>query len=125
MAIEFDDSTVRAYSTRLKNSGPRVGARASAAFRKTIHDIEADAKMLIEAYDAVDTGDMMNSTSSTIAGDGRFGEMTGEVGPTVDYGIYVHNGTSVMPGRPFLDDAFDRREPLLAQALAKIAESEL
>lgn len=125
MGIEFDASTVVAYSTRLKTAGGRVGARASMAFRKTILDIEADAKMLIEAYDAVDTGDLMNSVTNDIQGDGRHGVMTGEVGPTVDYGIYVNNGTSRMPGRPFLDDAFDRREPVFAQVLAAIAEAEI
>jgi hypothetical protein len=125
MGIEFDASTVVAYSTRLKTAGGRVGARASAAFRKTILDIEADAKMLIEAYDAVDTGDLMNSVTSDIQGDGRTGSMDGEVGPTVDYGYWVHEGTSRMPGRPYLGDAFDRREPVFAQVLAQLAESEI
>lgn len=125
MGIEFDASTVVAYSTRLSAAGGRVGAKGSAVFRKTIFDIEADAKMLIEAYDAVDTGDMMNSTTSTISGDGRTGEITGEVGPTVDYGLYVHEGTSVMPGRPFLADAFDRRVTPFEAALAKLAETEV
>ncbi|HEY0889369.1 MAG TPA: hypothetical protein VGE38_07150 [Nocardioides sp.] len=124
MGINIDVSQVAALGSRLAGAGGRVGAKASAAFRKTILDIEADAKMLIEAYDAVDTGDMMNSVSSTITGDGRTGTMTGEVGPTVDYGLYVHEGTSVMPGRPFLGDAWDRRVPPYTQALAKIAESE-
>lgn len=125
MGIEMDDSTVRAYCTRLKTAGGRVGARASAAFRKTVLDIEADAKMLVEAYGAVDTGDLMNSVTSDIQGDGRHGLMTGEIGPTVDYGLYVHEGTSRMPGRPFLDDAFDRREPTFSQVLAQIGESEI
>ncbi len=124
MGIDFDASTVVAYSTRLQTVGGRVGARASLAFRKTIFDIEADAKMLVEAYDAVDTGDLMNSVSSTIGGDGRTGQMVGEVGPTVDYGIHVHEGTSVMPGRPYLSDAWDRRAPGYISAMAQIGQSE-
>lgn len=125
MSISIDTSEVAALGSRIAGAGGRVGAKASTAFRKTILDIEADAKMLIEAYDAVDTGDMLNSTTSTITGDGRTGTMTGEVGPTVDYGLFVHEGTSVMPGRPFLGDAWDRRVPIYTQVLAKIAESEL
>lgn len=124
MGIDIDLSQVAALSSRLSGAGGRVGARSSAVFRKTILDIEADAKMLIEAYDAVDSGDMLNSTTSTITGDGRTGTITGEVGPTVDYGLFVHEGTSVMPGRPFLGDAWDRRVPLYTEALAKIAEAE-
>lgn len=124
MSIDFDFSEVAALGSRLQGAGGRVGLKAAAALRKTAFDIEADAKMLIEAYDAVDTGDMMNSVSTSITGDGRTGTMTAEVGPTVDYGLFVHEGTSVMPGRPFLGDAWDRRVPLYTQALAKIAEAE-
>lgn len=124
MGISIDISEVRALGSRLQGAGGRVGARAAAALRKTAYDIEADAKMLIEAYDAVDSGDLMNSVSTSITGDGRTGSMTVEVGPTVEYGLYVHEGTSVMPGRPFLGDAWDRRVPLYTQALAKIAEAE-
>lgn len=124
MGIEVDLSEVRALGSRISTAGGRVGAKASAVFRKTLFDIEADAKMLIEAYDAVDTGDMMNSVSTSITGDGRHGTMTGEVGPTVDYGLYVHDGTSVMPGRPFLGDAFDRRVPDYTEALAQLAARE-
>ena len=120
MGIDIDFSEVRALGSRIKTSGGRLGAAASAALRKTAFDIEADAKMLIEAYGAVDTGDMMNSVSTDITGDGRHGTMTAEIGPTVEYAIYVHEGTSVMPGRPFLGDAFDRRAPAYTEALAKI-----
>lgn len=124
MGIDIDTTEVAALGSRLAGAGGRVGLKAAAALRKTAFDIEADAKMLIEAYDAVDSGDMMNSVSTTITGDGRTGAMTAEVGPTVDYAFFVHEGTSVMPGRPFLGDAWDRRVPIYTEALAKIAESE-
>lgn len=124
MGIDADLSEVRAINSAIATAGGRVGAKASAVFRKTLFDIEGDAKMLIEAYDAVDTGDMMNSVSTSITGDGRHGNMSGEVGPTVEYGLYVHDGTSVMPGRPFLGDAFDRRVPGYTEALAQIAAME-
>lgn len=124
MGIEIDVSEVAALSSRIAGAGGRVGLKAAAALRKTAYDIEADGKMLVEAYDAVDSGDMMNSISTSITGDGRTGAMSVEVGPTVDYALYVHEGTSVMEGRPFMGDAWDRRVPLYTEALAKIAEAE-
>lgn len=124
MGIEMDISQVVGYSSRLRRAGGRVGALGAKVFRKTVFDIESDAKVLIVQYDAVDTGNMLGSVSSTITGDGR-GRMDGEIGPTADYSIHVHDGTSVMPGRPFLTDAFDRRLPGFEAALQKIAESDL
>lgn len=124
MGIDVDTSQVRALSSRIATAGGRVGARGSLALRKTALDIEADAKSLIVSMDAVDTGDMLNSVSTTISGDGRSGTMTAEIGPTADYAIYVHEGTSVMPGRPFLALAYDRRVPAYTDALALLAAQE-
>ena len=121
MGVNVDISEVVGYSARLRNAAGRVSARGSMALRKTAFDIEADAKILAP----VDTGTLMNSISTTIAGDGRHGTMTAEIGPTVDYAIYVHEGTSRMPGRPFLADAFDRRIPGFEAALRQIAEADL
>jgi HK97 gp10 family phage protein len=121
MGITIDTSEVRALGSRVKNSGARIGAAGSAAMRKTALDIEADAKALAP----VDTGDLQNSISTTITGDGRHGAMTAEIGPTVEYGIYQEFGTSTQPGTPFLGPAFDRRAPGFTEALAQIAEQSL
>lgn len=118
MSIELDISQVRALSSRLNTAGPRLGATASAVFRKTVHDIEADAKALAP----VDTGALRGSISSTITGDGRFGRMAAEIGPTVDYGVFQEFGTSTQPGTPFMGPAFDRRIPGYTEALAILAE---
>ena len=88
------------------------------AVAKTLLDIEADAKVIIVAKVIVDTGDLLNSVSHEIDDDG----MGGEVGPTVDYGIWQEIGTSTQPAREYLGPAFDRRSPALDQALAKIAD---
>lgn len=125
MSVKVDISEMAAYSAKLRHASGTVGARASAVLRKTAYDIEADAKQLIQAYDAVDTGAMLNSVSTTIAGDGRNGVMTAEIGPTVEYAIYVHEGTSRMPGRPFLTDAYDRRIGPFEQVLGRLAEEAL
>lgn len=122
MSVRIDTSEMAAYSAKLRRASGTVGAQASAALRTAAFDIEADAKVLVKAYDAVDTGDMMNSISTSFAGDGRNGTMTAEIGPTVDYAIYVHEGTSRMPGRPFLTDAFDRRVPGFETALGQLGE---
>lgn len=116
MGINFDASEVRALGSRIKASGPRIGAAASAALRKTAFDIEADAKALAP----VDTGNLMNSISAEIAGDGRFGTMSAEIGPTAEYGIYQEFGTSTQPGTPFMGPAFDRRVPAYTEALAQL-----
>lgn len=120
MGIDIDISEVAALGSRLQTAGGRVGAKAAAALRKTAYDIEADAKALAP----VDTGNLRNSISTTITGDGRMGVMTVEVGPTAEYGVHQEYGTSTQPGTPFMGPAFDRRVPLYTAALAKIAEAE-
>lgn len=116
MGVRVDTSEMRALSKNLGEVGPKVGAKAAQAFRKTVHDIEADAKTAAP----VDTGALMNSISTDIT-DGRFGSMSADIGPTVDYAIYVHEGTSKMAGRPFLTDAYDRRVPGFETALERLA----
>lgn len=53
-------------------------------------------KRAIQAYHAVDTGDMLNSTRATASG-----QYTYLIGPTMPYSIYVARGTSRMAARPF------------------------
>lgn len=117
MGVNIDTSQVRALGSRIASAGPRIGGRAAAALRKTAMDIEADAKALAP----VDTGNLQNSISAAITGDGRFGSMTAEIGPTAEYGIYQEFGTSVMGAQPFMGPAFDRRAPGYAAALAQLA----
>lgn len=121
MGASLDASQVRALGSRLTAAGPRVGAQAAAVLRRTAFAIEADAKALAP----VDTGALEGSISTTIAGDGRHGAMTVEVGPTVEYGIYQEFGTSTQSGTPFLGPAFDRHAPGYAEALARIAETSI
>jgi len=120
VGISIDISEVRAISSRLASAGGRVGAKAAAALTKTAFDIEADAKQLAP----VDTGNLMNSISTSIEGDGRFGAMSAEIGPTAEYGYYVEAGTSRMGPQPYLGPAFDRRMPPYMAALGDIAATE-
>lgn len=120
MGIHVDTSEVRALSSRLATAAPRVGAAHALIFRRTLAAIEGDAKALAP----VDTGNLRNSISTTVEGDGRSRTMTGEVGPTADYGIYQEFGTSTQPGQPFLGPAFDRQMPGYTAALAELAARE-
>lgn len=112
----IDTSEFDAVGEDIGRNGGNVGAKASAAFRKTIHDIEADAKVL----SPYEFGTLRNSISSEITGDGRHSAMAGEVGPTVDYGIWQEIGTSVMAAQPYLSPAFDRRVPPFIEAVAQL-----
>jgi HK97 gp10 family phage protein len=118
VGAHLDTSEVRGLGSRIVAASGRVGATASAALRKTAFDIEADAKALAP----FDLGTLMNSISTTISGDGRFGTMAAEIGPTVEYGVYQELGTSVMGAQPYMGPAFDRNIGGYTEALAKIAE---
>lgn len=121
MGVELDISQVRAFGARIAGSGVRIGAKAAAVVRRTGFAIERDAKTLAP----VDTGNLRNSISTSMVGDGRSALMSVEVGPTAAYGIYQEYGTSVMAAQPFLGPAFDRNVPAFNEAIAQLAEQEL
>jgi HK97 gp10 family phage protein len=116
--VHADASQVIHMTADLRRSKGAVGAKVSVVVRKTAHDIEADSKALAR----VDTGFMRNSVTTTITGDGRFGAISAEIGPTAEYGIFQELGTSVMAGKPFMGPAFDRRIPGFEAALAKAGD---
>jgi len=115
--MRIDVSELLTLSKALQLSSGRVGPKVSAALRKTAKDIEADAKSLAPTA----TGALRDSITSTVTGDGRFGSMTAEIGPTSFYGGFQEEGTSVMAPTPYLRPAFDRRAPGLEKAFGVIA----
>lgn len=149
--MDIDSSEVRKLAVDLPLAGGKVGARTSAAIRKTAFDIERDAKILAP----VDTSDLVNSISTDFEGDGRFASMSAEIGPTVTYGDEVEYGTEphviraknggklVFRGRggdlvfvdkvdhpgtapqPYMGPSFDRNVPGLERALGDIGEDVL
>lgn len=121
MGVKLDTSEVRALGSRIVASTGRVGGQASAALRKTAFAIEADAKVLAP----FEFGTLKGSISTTITGDGRFGAMSAEIGPTVEYGVYQELGTSIMAAQPYMGPAFDRNVGGYTEALAKIAEPDI
>lgn len=149
--MDIDSSEVRKLAVDLHRAEGTVGARTSAAIRRTALAIERDAKILAP----VDTSDLVNSISTDFEGDGRFASMSAEIGPTVDYGDDVEYGTEphviraknggklVFRGRggglvfvdkvdhpgtapqPYMGPAFDRHAPGLERALGDIGEDVL
>lgn len=116
MGVKFDGSQMIELSARLKSTGARVGARGSAALRKTAFDIEADAKVLAP----VDTGHLMNSIMTNFTSDGRSRVMVATVTAEAEYSAYVEFGTSTTPGQPFMVPAFERRLPGFESAVAQL-----
>lgn len=65
--------------------------------------LEGQAKLELESDPRrVDTGNLRNSITSEADG----GDKTVQVGTNVEYGIYVHEGTSKMAANRFLRNAF-------------------
>jgi HK97 gp10 family phage protein len=113
MGVHLDVSQLVALGVRMQGAGPAVQAGASTALRRTAYAIQGDAMVLAP----VDTGNLVNSISTTIEG------LSAEIGPTADYGIYVELGTSTQPGQPFMAPAFERRVPEYVDALGHLAEA--
>lgn len=70
------------------------------AIRKSIFMIEREGKIRTP----VDTGRLRASYIT------RFSSLRGEVGPTANYSLFVHEGTRYMRGRPFLRNAIQSAE---------------
>lgn len=89
---------------------------ARLAVQKTAADIKTDA----QTFAPVDTGNLKSSISYETRE--LAGSVLGEVGPTAAYGAYVEYGTSTQAPQAYMGPAFDRRAPMLEEALAQIAD---
>lgn len=117
--MRIDTSELEALASSLGRARVRIGTLAAAALRKAAYDVERSAK----ARAAVDTGAMRSSVSTSFVGDGRSAVMAAEVGPTVDYALFVELGTSRMGPQPFLQPAYEEHVPRLEAAIAAIGEA--
>lgn len=118
----FENRELRAFSADIARAQATTGKLAQTVVRKTARDITRDAKLLAP----VDTGNLRASIGhSDLRTVGQSGDMSVEIGPTANYGVFLELGTSRMPAQPFMGPAADRNEGPFAQALAKIAEEGL
>lgn len=111
-----DTSQIRALSASIRATQATAPKRAGDAVIKAVADTKRDAQALAP----VDTGALRSSMSGTTVR--NVTGAVGEVGPTVDYGLFVELGTSRAPGQPFLGPAFDRNEPSFLAALATLGD---
>lgn len=116
--MSSDFSEVNRLAVDIGKVGAGAQKFASQAVGKTLIDIVADGKQIATEKDVKDSGDLINSITT----DFRTGKLSGEAGPTVNYGLYQELGTSTQPGRPYMGPAFDRRAPGLETALSQIAD---
>lgn len=112
MNISFDASELNALTGDLGNAGHKSVPLAAVAVKKILFLIERDAK----AFAPVDTGNLKGSISTTVRG------LSGETGPTADYGHHVELGTSRQAPAAYMGPAFDRNAHIFEAALLSIAD---
>ncbi|MBG6085816.1 HK97-gp10 family putative phage morphogenesis protein [Zhihengliuella flava] len=110
----MDTSELARLTADLRGAQARVGPRAQLVVRKTAKDIQRSARTKAP----VDTGRLKGSiTTSDLRTVGQAGTLAAEVGPTVEYGIYVELGTSRMAAQPYLGPAADQHTPAFEAAM--------
>lgn len=98
----------------LGRAGQVVGEMASAVVRKTLLQIEGDAK----SFAPVDTGNLRNSIGVDLDQDG----LGGGVGPSASYGAFVEFGTARTGPQAYMGPALDRHSGEFEDALLRLAE---
>lgn len=109
--MDVDSSEVLRHAEDLGKVGPAIVKEARMVVEVATLGTERDAKV----FAPVDTGNLRNSIYSSFRG------LTGEVGPTADYGDFVEGGTSRMAPQPYMGPATDRNAPGFHAACADIA----
>lgn len=112
-----DVSQLNALAADLAAAQTAMG-QVRTAVQKSGYDLQREMQAQITGMDAVDTGAMLNSVTVSFAGNAEWARA--EVGPTVDYAGYVHDGTYRMAGRPFADAAANLIEPNFVAAVEAI-----
>lgn len=98
----------------LASASVTSSVKAGRAMGKALNDISAGAKNRAP----VDTGALKGSITTEVQNRGD--TIRGEVGPTVNYGGFVENGTSRMRAQPYLRPATDAVLPGYEAALGQI-----
>jgi HK97 gp10 family phage protein len=102
----------------LERANGQIGAKGAAVIRRSAHQVEAVAKL----FCPVDTGHLKGTIGVDVDGDGRFGAMSAEIGPTAHYGGYVEFGTRNMAPHAYMGPALDRVTPSFVAACEAITD---
>jgi hypothetical protein len=118
-----------------------LGGNVANAVAKGAFTVEAKTKINIQQMEAIDTGALLNGTSTSLMRGGTMqdgiaeartrnpdatiielpiprDDHTAYVGPVVEYGPEVHFGNTRMAGRPFLSKAVRETEDEFRKLLA-------
>ncbi|WP_235020184.1 HK97-gp10 family putative phage morphogenesis protein [Ruania rhizosphaerae] len=117
--VMIEGSGFHTLAVDLARAGERARPLAETVVQKVTADVERDAKI----FAPVDTGALQNSISRQVSTGAD--TITGEVGPTVNYGAFVEFGTSRMAPRAFLGPALDRNGPGFEKAMGQIIDKAL
>lgn len=107
---------VEQLAARMEASRRMIGQRAARVVRRSAAQVEALSKQNAP----VDTGNLRNSITTIMQGDGRFATMQASIGPTAHYGGYVEYGTSRMAPQPYLGPALDAVKPEFEAAMREL-----
>lgn len=109
MASDF--SELDRFARDLRRAPAKVQKDIIGVLDKAAADVQRGAA----ARAPVDTGALRNSIGTSNAG--RFAR---DIGPTVNYGMFVEYGTSRMGPQPFMGPALEAARPSFEQAIAEL-----
>lgn len=115
MSSDGSDEMAR-LSHDLTRAGIVGQVKAGRVMRKALTDIQSHA----QAAAPVDTGFLRSSISTSYHAEGA--TVTGEVGPTANYGRYVEEGTIHNRAQPYLRPATDAVLPSYDAAMSQIID---
>lgn len=94
---------MRGFQRAMKESPRDLKNEIEKAMKKSVFKAEGEIKPITP----VDTGRMRASIKHYLK------PLEGEIFPTVDYAIYVHEGTKYMAARPFMEQGLKYAKPTI------------
>lgn len=108
------------YRKFLKDKPDDLTKALSRAIEQGALLVEREAKKHVAGgYFKHPTGRLMNSITSNIH------PLKGEIGPTVNYAVFVHDGTRYIRARPFMKETADEMGDSIEKMLAQVVDGML
>lgn len=126
--MEFDASELNKLVADLGKAGPEALVLARKVIQKSSADIKRDAQVHAPRDPARPPKDPSRKVTGNLRNSITYethltaGGAKGEIGPTASYGVWLEEGTSQMPPRPYMGPALDRNTPPFVQAMEQIAD---